>query len=117
MRDGLAGCGAILNGDVEGGGGVEAREGWGEGADGAEEVGGLGLGELGEAGGWVWKGASGSGSSGGDGSGRRVFGRWKRGSILRLLRLVEWADEDVAWEEGFQVHEREGVGACVEDLW
>jgi len=27
-----------------------------------------------------------------------------------------WADQNVAWEEGFEVYEREGVGGCVEDL-
>lgn len=116
MWDGLAGCGAILDGDVEGGGGVEACEGWGQGADGAEEVGGLGLGEVGEAGGWRWRwrwrirsGIRGE---------RRVFGgRKRRGSTLRLLRLVDRADQDVAWEEWFEVHERKSVGARMEDLW
>lgn len=28
----------------------------------------------------------------------------------------EGADEDVAGEQGFEVHEGEGVGGCVEDL-
>lgn len=38
------------------------------------------------------------------------------GKVREVWFHGEGGDEDVAWEEGFEVYEREGVGGCVEDL-
>lgn len=88
MGDGLAGLGAVLQGDGEAAGGgvrrvreVEPREELLGELDGGEEVGCFGGGEVQEAG----------------------VG-------------LEGADEDVAWEEGLEVDEAVGVRCCEEDL-